>query len=186
MVPVLETARLRLRPFRAEDFEPMARLLGDPQVMRFVGGNPLGREEAWRKMLGMPGLWQWLGYGYWVVERREDGRFIGQTGFADFKRDMKPGIEGIPEMGWMFLPEGQGSGFAAEAASAAVEWADRTLGPTEIVAIIDPANQPSIRLAGKLGFGESEPAFYRDEAIFLFRRPPSPAAATASAASTAG
>ena len=72
-------------------------------------------------------LWSLLGYGYWAVERREDGAMIGQIGFADFKRDMAPGIEDLPEMGWMFAREASGQGYATEAAAAALAWADATL-----------------------------------------------------------
>ncbi len=173
MAPVIETARLRLRGFCAGDLEPQARMLGDLEVMRHVGGEPRSREEAWRRILGGgPGMWAMLGYGYWAVERRDDGSFLGQAGFADFKRDMTPSIEGMAEMGWMFLPEAQGQGYAHEAAAAAVEWAEDVLVGQELVAIIDPANDRSIRLALKLGFERNGVADYLDDDILLFRRPP--------------
>jgi RimJ/RimL family protein N-acetyltransferase len=123
-------------------------------------------------MLASPGLWALLGYGYWVAERREDGFYLGQVGFADFKRDMIPSIEGIPEMGWIFAPHGQGQGYAFEAVIAALGWADRALRGREIVAIIDPDNARSIRLAEKAGFSSREDAVYKSEPILLFRRPP--------------
>ena len=89
---------------------PRQRRWRDPEVVRHLGGRPFSREETWRKILASPGLWALLGYGYWVVERREDGAYLGQIGFADFKRDMTPGIEGMPEMGWIFAPRGPGPG----------------------------------------------------------------------------
>jgi RimJ/RimL family protein N-acetyltransferase len=168
--PVLQTARLTLRPFRPDDVAAQAALLGDPRVVRFLGGQALEREEAWRKLLCGAGLWPLFGYGYWAVERREDGRFIGQIGFADFKRDMAPAIEGIPEMGWVFTADAGGQGFATEAGEAAIAWADEMLAAPEQVAIIDPANAASIRVAEKLGFSERGPATYRGEPILLFRR----------------
>jgi RimJ/RimL family protein N-acetyltransferase len=115
-------------------------------------------------------MWAMLGYGYWAVERRDDGAWLGQIGFADFKRDMEPSIEGLPEMGWIFGVHAQGQGYASEAALAALRWADATLDESEIVAIIDPENAPSIRVAEKAGFGERGEARYRDERILLFRR----------------
>lgn len=172
VAPILETARLTLRPFRESDLEAHAAALGDPAVVRHLGGKPLSREEAWRRLLCAPGLWTLLGYGYWAVERRTDGAWLGQIGFADFKRDMIPSIEGTAEMGWIFAPHGQRQGYAGEAALAALEWADRTLAETEIVAIIDPANSASIRVAERVGFGEREPALYKGEKILLFRRRP--------------
>lgn len=183
MVPLIETARLRLRAFRAEDLDGQARLLGDPEVMRHVGGRPFGREEAWRRLLSASGLWSMLDYGYWAIERKEDGAYLGQVGFADFKRDLMPSIEGIPEIGWMFLPMAQGQGYAIEAVGAALKWADDTLRHSQTVAIINPSNAASIRLARKAGFDAGVVAHYGTETILLFRRSiGSPSAAAASAA----
>ena len=145
-------------------------MMADPGVVRHLGAQPHAREESWRRLLCSAGLWATLGYGYWAVEGREDGAYVGQIGFADFKRDMQPSIEGLPEMGWIFAPRAQGRGYASEAAAAALAWADAALAADEIVAIIDPANAPSIRVAEKIGFAEREEARYRGEPILLFRR----------------
>jgi RimJ/RimL family protein N-acetyltransferase len=169
--PVLETGRIRLRGFRAGDLEAQAEAMSHPEVVRHLGGTPMSREESWRKILASPGLWALLGYGYWVAERREDGAYLGQIGFADFKRDMKPNIEGIPEMGWIMARGVQGQGYATEAVLAALAWADEALGGPEIVAIISHANAPSIRVAEKGGFSVREEALYKGEPILLFRRP---------------
>ena len=168
--PVLETARLRLRPFEPRDLDAHAASLADPEIVRHLGGNPFTREESWRRMLCAPGLWTMLGYGYWAVERREDGVWLGQVGFADFKRDMVPSIEGVPEMGWIFARHAHGQGFASEAIAAALDWADGTLCAPEIAAIISPDNAPSIRAAEKAGFDGRVEARYRDEIVLLFRR----------------
>jgi len=116
------------------------------------------------------GFWALLGYGFWVAERNVDGAYLGQIGFADFKRDMIPSIEGLPEMGWIFAPEAQGQGYCSEAVALALRWADQALGGAEIVAIIDHANAASIRVAEKAGFSVREEARYRDAPILLFRR----------------
>jgi RimJ/RimL family protein N-acetyltransferase len=101
---------------------------------------------------------------------------IGQVGFGDFKRDLDPSIEGIPEMGWVFASHAHGQGYASEAARAALEWGDRMLPGQSFAAIIDPANHASIRLARKLGFGEEREARYEGAPILLFRRPAAGAA----------
>ena len=148
-------------------------MLADPAFVRYLGGSPMAREDAWRRMLAAPGLWALLGYGYWSIEDKADGAYLGQAGFADFKRDMVPKIEGLPEMGWLVAPAAQGRGLASEAVAAALGWADSgPLRGREIVAIIDPENAASIRVAEKAGFAEREAASYRGEAILLFRRPP--------------
>jgi len=168
--PVLETARLTLRPFRADDVDAQAAMMGDAQVMRHIGGEPLPREESWRKLLCGAGMWSLFGFGYWAVERRADRAMIGQIGFADFKRGIAPAIENIPEMGWLFAAEASGQGHATEAGRAALDWIDAALAPGEVAAIIDAANAGSIRVAEKLGFAAREEARYRGEPILLFRR----------------
>jgi RimJ/RimL family protein N-acetyltransferase len=168
--PILETPRLRLRPFHADDLEPHAATLADPEVVRHLSGTPHSREDSWRRLLAAAGLWDVLGYGFWSVEGRADGAWVGQVGFADFKRDMIPSIEGLPEMGWIFAQHGQGQGLATEAVEAALTWADSMMRAPETVAIISPGNAASIRVAEKTGFGEVSEARYRDETILLFRR----------------
>ena len=112
-----------------------------------------------------------LGYGYWAVEAKGEGRMIGHVGFGDFKRDMQPSIEGVPEMGWVFAPEAQGQGYASEAVAGALVWADARLEAREITAIISHGNDASVRVAEKAGFNVREEATYRGEPILLFRRP---------------
>jgi RimJ/RimL family protein N-acetyltransferase len=168
--PVLQTERLRLRPFRAGDADAQAAMMGDAQVMRHLGGHPLAREDSWRKLLCGAGLWRLFGFGYWAVERRADGVMIGQIGFAEFMRDIEPSIRGLPEIGWLFAHEAAGQGYATEAAVAGLVWIDEVLRPPETVAIIDHANASSIRVAEKCGFSVREPAVYRGESILLFRR----------------
>jgi RimJ/RimL family protein N-acetyltransferase len=170
VAPMLETARLVLRPYHDSDLDAQAKAMGDPEIVRHLGGTPFSREDSWRRLLCAPGLWVLLGYGYWAVTARDDGRYLGQLGFADFKRDMVPRIEGLPEIGWIFTPAAQGQGYATEGALAALAWADDVLRAPETVAIIDAGNAASIRVAEKCGYNENEPATYRDEPIILFRR----------------
>jgi RimJ/RimL family protein N-acetyltransferase len=185
MVPVIETARLRLREAREADLEPQGTIFRMEEVVRHLGGNPHSREETWRRMLAARGAWEMFGYGYWIVERLEDGAYLGTVGFADYKRDMIPSIEGLPEMGWIFAPHAQGKGYASEAVRAALAWANEALGSRELVAIIASENAPSIRLAEKCGFSVRQEALYNGEPILIVRRPASPAAAATPAAATA-
>ena len=146
VVPTLQTKRLVLRAFRAEDIDAYAALCADPEVMRYIGpGVPLSRIEAWRHMAMLVGHWQLRGFGTWAVEERGTGDFIGRVGLH------LP--EGWPdrEIGWSIVRSHWGKGLAFEAADAALAHAFLTLGWPRIVSMIHPANAASIRLALRLG-----------------------------------
>src|SRR5262245_47305269 len=99
-IPVLETERLRLRGHRVEDLEACAAMWADPVVTRHIGGKPFSREETWSKMMRYAGHWALMGFGYWAVEDKASGTFLGEAGFAEFRRELSPSIEGLPEVGW--------------------------------------------------------------------------------------
>ena len=146
VVPTLETERLLLRPFRAEDIDAYAALCADPEVMRYLGtGSVLSRVEAWRHMAMLVGHWQLRGFGTWALEERATGAFIGRVGLH------LP--EGWPdkEIGWTIVRSHWGKGLAFEAAQAALAHAFLSLDWPRIVSMIHPANAASIRLAERLG-----------------------------------
>lgn len=168
--PVVETERLRLRGHRLADFEPMLQMWGDAGVTRFIGGKPSTRDEVWSRLLRYVGHWAVLGYGYWAVEEAASGTYVGEIGFADFKRDMQPSFEGIPELGWALAPAAQGKGYATEAVRAAVDWGRGHFSGARIVCMISPENAPSIRVAEKCGFRQFGETNYKGAASLLFER----------------
>src|ERR1700728_3292085 len=103
-VPVLETERLRLRGHRLDDFTACAAMWADPVVTRHIGGKPFSEEESWSRLLRYAGHWALLGFGYWVVEEKATGNFAGEIGFANYKRNLEPKLEDMPEIGWVFTP----------------------------------------------------------------------------------
>ena len=169
--PRIETERLTLRGFRAGDLDAHAATLGDHDVMRYIGGSPVNREDSWRRLLMGIGMWATIGMGPWAVELKSDGRMIGHCGFFQFNRDMQPLILGEPEMGWIFDRSVHGQGIAFEACQAALAWADEALKAQSYPAIIDFENTPSMKLAERLGFVRQDDAVYRGEGIAFFRRP---------------
>jgi RimJ/RimL family protein N-acetyltransferase len=168
--PLIETERLILRGFEADDLDAHAATLGNPTVTLHLTGSPMSREDAWRRLMMAVGQWPLLGYGYWAVTLKSDHRLVGQCGFADFQRAIEPDISGEPEMGWIFDPSVHGQGVAFEACTAALAWADSNLDADGYPAIISLENEPSIRLAERLGFERLPDAMYRDEQVALFRR----------------
>src|SRR5262245_9173173 len=101
-IPVLETERLRLRGHEMRDFDAHAAMWAEPGVVRFISGKPSTREESWGRFLRYPGHWRMVGHGFWLIEEKASGAFVGEGGFGTFKRD---GIAfDAPEMGWALSP----------------------------------------------------------------------------------
>lgn len=169
-VPVLETARLRLRAHHPDDHGACAALWADPDVTRHIGGRPFTAEETWRRMLASLGLWSMLGYGYWAVEEKASGRYVGDVGFADFRRDIDPSLLGMLEFGWVLSPAVHGRGYASEAVAAAMAWASAELPQMRAVCVIAPGNLASIRVAEKAGFREWRRTVYHGEPTIVFAR----------------
>ncbi len=168
--PVLETARLRLRGHRREDLYDCFSMWGNPAVTRFIGGKPSTEQQTWMRILGYAGHWAFMGFGYWAVEEQHTGAFVGEIGFADFKREIEPSIKGTPELGWAVTPAMQGKGYATEGIQAACDWGDKHFGGARTVCIIDPGNAASIRVAEKTGYSESARTLYNGEPVILFDR----------------
>ena len=152
-IPLLETDRLLLRGHRPEDFDDCKALWGDPDVTRHIGGRPLSGEEVWTRLLRYLGHWCWLGYGFWVVAEKATGRFVGEVGFADLKRDLEPSLGGDPEAGWVLAPRAHGQGYATEAVQAVLAWGKTRFGSARTVCLIstrqsrlDPG-RPEVRVS---------------------------------------
>lgn len=151
LAPALDTARLVLRGPRLEDLDDSAAMWGDPEVTRHIGGRPFTAMECWHRLLRYAGHWALLGYGYWVVRDRDTGRFVGEVGLADWRREVDPPLD-APEMGWALAPHAHGRGYATEAVRAVQAWASQHLGAPRTVCMIDPGNTASHRVAEKCGY----------------------------------
>jgi RimJ/RimL family protein N-acetyltransferase len=168
--PTIETERLRLRAWRKDDRESYFSILQEPAVFRHFGPEPMGMEDCWRRLMAAAGGWQLNGFGGWAVERRSDGRMIGMTALFTAWRDLVPQFGDDPEMGWIFATDAHGQGLAGEACRAALGWAEAHLEPAPIWAIVAPANEPSLRLARKLGFERLADSLYHNEPIAVLKR----------------
>ena len=169
-VPVLETARLRLRGYLLTDFADWVAMWQEPDYYRYLSPEPLPAEEIWTKMLRAIGHWTLLGYGFWAVEEKATGQFIGAVGFSDFKRDLEPPLGDAPEMGWVLAPRAHGQGYASEAVTAALAWGESHFGPVRTVCIINPENQASLRVAAKFGYRPYAHVTYKEKPMVLLER----------------
>lgn len=167
-IPVLETARLTLRGYSAADLDDALSLWSDPEVVRHVGGKTLGREDVWARLLRYVGHWALAGHGFWQIRERGTDRFVGETGLADFQRDVPASFALAPEAGWVLRPWSHGKGYATEAMTAVLAWAEPAFPRT--TCIIRPANTASLRVAAKLGFRELGRPLYQGAPVVAFER----------------
>jgi RimJ/RimL family protein N-acetyltransferase len=169
-IPLIHTERLLLRAHSPDDFLPCVKLWADPNVTRFIGGRPLSREEVWARLLRYAGHWDWMDFGYWVIEEKSTSAFVGEMGFADWKRDIEPSLQGVPELGWVLAADFHGRGIATEAVRAALAWSDQKFPGKPTTCIIHPDNTASIRVAEKCGYIEKLRTTYHGHATIVYYR----------------
>ena len=170
-VPVILTERLRLRGVEASDFETLKAHWSHPDTIRFIGGLARPPQLVWtRSVLGSRGLWATLGYGYWFVEDRRTGDFVGEVGFADFHRDSEPDFWGLPECGWVISPALHGKGYASEAVKAIHDWFDIEVDEPKSVCIIDEENHASRRIAARIGYHQARTVRLDGKDVLYFER----------------
>jgi len=168
-VPPLETNRLCLRGHGIADFEQCAAMWADPNVTRHILERPLTEEESWARLLRYVGHWALLGFGYWVIVEKQTGDFVGEAGFADYKRKIEPSLNGLPEIGWVLASRAHGKGLATEAVQAITAWGDAQFqSPTRC--IITPENAASFRVAAKCGYREILRTTYNGHETVMFER----------------
>jgi ribosomal-protein-alanine N-acetyltransferase len=145
---VLETQRLTLREIDAGDAPFILELVNDPDWIRFIGDRGVRTLEDARGYIerGPRSLYAKLGFGLWLVSLKDGGTPIGMCGLI--KRDTLEHVD----LGYAFMPAFRGQGYAKESAEAARDYAFEVLGLDRLVAITDPANDPSGKLLERLGF----------------------------------
>lgn len=147
MLP-LTTERLLIRHFHILDLEPLYRVFGDPEVMRYGDGVQTKEwVQAWL-LTCFERYHQTWGFGPYAVADRITRDVIGYCGLFFF-----PDVNGQPEIeiGYRLARSAWGRGYATESARAVRDYASATLGIKRLIAIIDPSNVPSIRVAEKIG-----------------------------------
>ena len=145
MLPELETPRLRLRPRTPSDFDACFAMDQDPEVARFIWGEP-PEPESYREVLRGRFASDWPPEGgIWTVEERAAPGCLGWCGLFPLEET------GLIEIGYRYLPKAWGRGIASEAAARALDHGFRVFGFDPIVAVIHPENRASQRVAEKIG-----------------------------------
>ena len=187
MAGELETARLRLRSWRAADRGPFAALNADPGVMRHIAdGRPLDGAASDALLARLQEHWRRHGFGLWAAEVRATGALAGFVGLAipSFLPSVLPAVE----VGWRLGREHWGHGYATEGARAAVDHGLGALGLAQVLSIIHPDNARSIRVAERLGMrraGRRRHPHLGAE-LLVFTTAPADAPAVPAAAAPAG
>ena len=159
MLTYLETERVVLRRFRADDADLLVELDSDPQVMRYVG-DPTPRDVVVNDHL--PAFLRQYergdGYGFWAAVERSSGEFLGW-----FHLRPRPGTPpDEPELGYRLRRDAWGKGYATEVSRALVRRAFEDLGARRVVASTDAANLSSRRVMEKSGM-TLEREYWSDE-----------------------
>ena len=143
---VLQTGRLILRLLTLDDAAFILELVNQPSWLRYIGDKQVHSLDDARRYLeqGPLAMYAQHGFGLWRVERRQDGASMGMCGLI-----RRAGLDDV-DIGFAFLPQYWGAGYAREAAAATLEHA-RGLGLPRVVAITTPDNQASCRLLESLG-----------------------------------
>jgi RimJ/RimL family protein N-acetyltransferase len=144
-IPALETERLRLRGWRAEDHGPFTEFCGNEATARFVGGL-CGPDDAWRRMAGQIGHWVLRGFGSWAIEEKSSGSWVGYSGL------WFPHGWPEPELMWGLAAHAHGRGYATEAARRGREYAYRQLGWKTLISCIAP-HQPRLAAGSRQARG---------------------------------
>ena len=145
---VLQTRRLLLRRLTPDDGAFMLALVNDPAWLRYIGDRGVHTLDEAREYLrkGPIDMYARVGHGLYLVELKTTGEPIGICGLI--KRETLADVD----LGFAFLPQFRGDGYAREAAAATMSYARATLGMQRVVAIVSPENVRSIALLEKLGF----------------------------------
>ena len=146
MSPPSPTSRLTFRELTLDDLDDMAALLGDAEVMRYYD-HPKTRDESRGWIERSQRLYRERGFGLWRIARIEDDTFVGDCGLTPQDVD---GVEEL-EVGYHVTRPCQGRGYATEAAAACLNHARDVLGARRLIALIDPDNLASRRVAEKIG-----------------------------------
>jgi [ribosomal protein S5]-alanine N-acetyltransferase len=164
MSTILSTDRLTLREFNLNDAPFIIKLLNTPGWLQFIGDrNVHSIDDAESYLLQGPMLsYETNGFGLWLVSLKDSGLSIGMCGFLK-----RQGLENA-DIGFAFLPDHAGKGYAYEAALAAIKYAQKGLGLDKILAIASANNESSIRLLKKLGLEFERMVKMENEELMLF------------------
>ncbi len=148
-MPDVDTERLHLRRFGADDLDGVADVFAHPEVWQFPYGRAFTREDTQQFLDNQIREWDTCGFGCWIAVHRQTQRIIGYVGLSVpmFLPEILPAVE----VGWRFDPTYWGQGFATEGARAALCEAFDTLQLDEVTSVPQVDNPRSCQVCDRLG-----------------------------------
>ena len=147
--PFLETERLIIRNWQADDWRLLRPMSLDPEVTRYIGHyQPWSEEETRQFVASRMADYEQYGRTMWPLILKETGAFIGYCGFL---RRVYGEYEGEIEIGYALAKDAWGRGLAAEAGARILQYGFETLGFERIIASARPENDRSVRVMAKMG-----------------------------------
>ena len=144
----IETERLVLRPLEPRDADAHIEMMCNPATSAYLSPTkePQMRADLWRQYASYLGHWQIRGFGFFSVDEKDTGEWVGRVG--PWMPEGWPGLE----CGWSIKSERWGRGYAPEAAIGAIKWTfDQFPDLDRIISVIDPGNANSQAVARKIG-----------------------------------
>jgi len=150
---ILTTARLRLEPMFDAHLDGLHAMNADPEVMRYISGQPETRAETQSMIDRVQARWAEFGYSWWTFIERATGEIVGAGCVQNLRREKSPQADpACPlELGWRLRRDRHGRGYASEAAFAMGDWAIDTFEPPELLAVCEPANTASSNVMKRIG-----------------------------------
>ncbi|MFG6448866.1 GNAT family N-acetyltransferase [Roseateles sp. BYS180W] len=154
----LHTPRLVLEPMRLEHLDDLDAMNADPEVMRYIKGHGVSREETLAMIERVQQRWAEFGFSWWSFVERDSGRVIGAGCVQHLNRDRNNPLE----TGWRLRRDRWGLGYASEAARHMAAFAFDTLNAPLLTAVCQPDNLASAHVMQKLGMQEGPRGHFYD------------------------
>ncbi len=164
----IETERVKLVRWRAEDADAFRPISSDPEVMRYInGGRPWTEEELAEFIARQMRHAESWGFCLWRMVQKSDGATIGFCGL----QPLGIGLRNEVEIGWWLARRCWGQGLATEAARSVMEYAFRSVGLERVIAIAQPENGASRRVMEKIGMQYESELEHKGFRLVLYARP---------------
>ena len=156
---VIETERLRIRPLKEDDLEGMFALDSDPEVHKYLGNKPVKtKAESLKIIQDIQKQYQERGIGRWAVEDKNTNTFLGWSGLRLYKGEDEEynGFSNFYDIGYRFIKEFWGKGYATESAKACLEYAFHTMHLDVVYGLTELGNEASHNVLLKIGLQYKE------------------------------